>query len=241
MMRRISTIGLALVAMSVMGVFSASPAFAGCELALGFCVAGKALEAGQTKELLGSADSNFVLKGSAFGVKSVTTCTKLKLNAAEKPVVVGGMPGTGEKALVEFSECTATLGGSACKAVTISNIATRAEQVMVLKPEANKGKLATLFRPASGEVFTTLVLKECGLFGTQEAEVKGSTAMYDEPVLVEQLTGLPLFKEGTEEIREVEKFSGAKELIGLKFGGEPATLTGTAGARLVSDQNWGVF
>jgi hypothetical protein len=83
--------------------------------------------------------------------------------------------------------------------------------------------------------------RECGVFGSQEAAVSGETAAYNEPVLTEGLTALLLYKEGAEEITEVEKFGGAKTPVGLKFGGKVATLVGTAGVRLENDELWGAL
>jgi hypothetical protein len=238
-MKRIGVIGLALVAISVMGGMSASSALANCELSLGYCILGVPLLAGETREIDASAGKEFVLRGEALFVKSVTKCPTLKLNAAQKPVIKGGMPGTGEKQLVEFEGCKATLGGTACTSVEVQNAATLTEQVMVLKPAG--GKLATFFKPTNGTNFTTIKLNSCGGFGSQTATVTGTTAAYDEPLLTEKVTGLLLYLVGTEEIKEVEKSGGAKQVVGLEFGGNPATLEGTAEVLLVSKEPWGVF
>jgi hypothetical protein len=242
-MKRISITGLALVAMSVIGAFSASSAFANCELTLGYCILGVPLGAGETRLILAKVHpgSEFVLKGEAFAIKSVTKCKKLKLSTAgQDPVIVGGMPGTGSGQLVVFEECSATLGGTACTSVKVENTPTLTEQVMVLKPASRKGALATLFRPTNGTNFTTIKLTSCGGLGSQEAAVTGTTAAYDVPVLTEGLTGLLEYKEGAEEITEVEKSGGAKEPVGLKFGGKAATLNGIADVWLENDELWGV-
>ena len=241
-MKRISIIGLALMAVMAMGAVAASSASAFCELSLGYCELGKPLGAGQTLEIRAAAAKEFVLEGELLGFKSVINCTALKLNAAEKPIIKGGMPGTGEKQRVEFSGCTSTLGGSACTTTIVHNATTLTEQVMILKPEALKGRLATLFRPATGGVFSKILQSGCsGLIKEANGEVTGTTAALDEPTLVEALAGLLLYRKGANEITEVEKFGGAKEPVGLKFGGNAATLEGTAEVSLVNDDLWGVF
>jgi hypothetical protein len=241
-MKRISIIGLALMAVMAMSAIAASSAMANCELALGYCVLGKPLGAGQIQLIKATAESPFVLEGEVLGVKSIIKCTSLNLNAAEHPIIKGGMPGTGEKQRVEFTGCTSTLAGSSCTSTIVHNVTTLTEQVMILKPTTLAGRLATLFRPATGGVFSKILQSGCsGIIKEANAEVTGTTAALDEPTLVEALTGLLLYRKGANEITEVEKFGGAKEPVGLKFGGNTATLEGTAGVSLANDDLWGVF
>lgn len=241
-MKRISIIGSVLMAIMAMGAVAASSAMANCELTLGYCVLGKPLGGGQTQGIEAKAAKEFVLKGEFLGIKSVTKCKKLKLNAAKAPVIVGGMPGTGRNQLVEFAECSATLGGSACNAVSVSNASTETIQVMIDHPTSLLGKLATYFVPANGgTTFSTIKLTECGLLGSQEATVTGTTAALDTPVLTEAETGNLVYKEGAEEITEILHLDGKALKVGLKFGGNVATLDGEATVSLVSKEPWGVF
>ena len=239
-MKRIRIIGLALLALAAVSATAASSASAICPLLeLGYCVNGVPLLAGSTKEVTASAKTPFVLKGELLGLKSVTTCQKLKLNAAQKPTINGGMPGTGAKQKTEFEECTATLGGAACAGVVVGSALSNTTQTMVALPAGLKGRLATLFTPSSGSVFTSIKLTNCGGFSTT-AEVTGTTAALNNPERTEGLDGELIWNE-PQEITEVELSGGTKEAIGLKFGGKPAGLLGTALILLVSKEKWGVF
>jgi hypothetical protein len=234
-MKRTKIIGLALVA-----VFALSAVASASAAEYIYKVAGTKLEAGITKEVASKAAKEFTLKGEAFGIKSVTKCKTEKLNAAEKPVIVGGQPGKSEKEKVEFGECTATLGGAACKAAIVENVPTVNEIVTIVLPAGKAGKLATLFTPTTGGIFTTIKLKECGAFGSQEAKVEGTSAALDSPEKVEQVSGNLVWNEA-EEITKVKTFAGTEPTVGLKFGGKAATLNGEASVELVSKENWGVF
>jgi hypothetical protein len=211
---------------------------------IGYNVEGAKLEAGQTKEITSKAKTEFTLKGEqeilGVKVKSVTNCKKLKLNAADKPVLVGGEPGKSEKEDIEFEECSATLGGSKCSSVTIESALANNELVTVVSPAGKRGKLASLFTPASGKVFTKIKFTKCGLFGSQSAEVEGSSTALVGSEKTEAVTGTLVYSE-TEEITEIEKLNGTKEKTGLKFGGFAATINGEAEVELVSKEKWGAF
>jgi hypothetical protein len=236
-MQRVKILGVALAAVFAMSAITATASLAAEYI---FKVNGAKLEAGQTREVTSKAKKEFVLEGEVLGVKAVTKCKKEKLNAAEKPVIVGGIPGKSEKEKIEFSECSATVGGVACKSVTVENVPTNNEIVTIVKPAAKAGKLATKFTPSAGTKFTEIKFKECGGFGSPTAEVTGTTAALDSPEKVEQETGALIWSK-PEEITEVEKSSKAKETVGLKFAGKAATLEGEAEVTLVSKEKWGVF
>ena len=242
-MKRIKVIGIALVALFVMG---AAAAFA-VEPEHIYKVEGAKLEAGKTKEITShiKPGTEFVLKGERtvlfITVKSTTRCKKLKLNAAEKPVIVGGTPGTSEKEKIEFEECVGELEGKPCKGVSVENVPTTNELVTIKKPAALENKLGTLFKPAGGgKVFTKVVLKECPTFGTQEATVEGTAAALVNPEKGQEVAGSLIYNE-KEEITEVEKQGGGKEAVGLKSNGKKATINGTAEVELVSKEKWGAF
>jgi hypothetical protein len=238
-------LGLVLVAIFAMGVVTAS--------AMGaediYKVEGKKLEAKESKGITShiKAGTEFTLKGEEtilfVTIKSVTKCKKLKLDAAESPVIVGGLPGTSEKEKVEFEECTAELGGKACKSVAVESVATNNELVTIKKPATKEGDLGTLFKPAGGgKVFTKVKFTECGAFGNQTAEVEGTTAALVSPEKTEAVAGSLIYSESSsEEITEIEKHSGTKETVGLKFGGKKATINGTAEVELLSKEKWGGF
>jgi hypothetical protein len=238
-MKHIRVIGLVLVALFAMATAATSAMAAPKHV---YKVAGKELAAGEEKEIRSSMKSaSFVLKGKgALEIESVTTCKKLKLNAALKPVIVGGTPGTSKNEAIEFEECSATVGGAKCEKVAISSATTNNELVTIVLPAAKAGKLATLFTPATPPVFSTIKLTKCGIFGTQEAKVEGSTAAWINPEAVEEVKGMLIWNE-KEEITEVENQKGEKIKVGLTATKKKATLNGEAFVELVSGQVWGAF
>jgi hypothetical protein len=240
-MTRIKLVGLCLVAVFAFGAVAVAEAAAAEYI---YKVNGKKLEASEKKEITSKAKTEFTLTGeeSVLGtkVKAITKCKKLKLNAAEKPVIVGGTPGKSEKEKIEFEECTATLGGSKCSSVTIESASTNNEIVTIVLPASKAGKLGVLFTPASGKVFTTVKLKSCGIFGSHEAKVEGSSAALVGSEKTEAVAGTLVYSE-TEEITEIEKSNNTKEKVGLKFAGNPSKINGEAEVELVSKEKWGVF
>ena len=202
-------------------------------------VNGAKLEAGVTKAITAKAKTAFVLRGEIIGLKSVTTCKKLKLAATEPaPVIIGGKAGTSEEKIV-FEECSGTLSGSACNSVVVENTPAINEIVTVVLPAAKVGKLATLFTPKTGTVFTTIKLKECGIFGTTEGKVEGNSASLNSEGEAVVQTGT--WVEGAEEITKVKLNSGAEVEVGLKFGGNKSTLQGISEVELTTKEKWGAF
>ncbi|MFI5004766.1 MAG: hypothetical protein ACHQE6_07115 [Solirubrobacterales bacterium] len=205
-------------------------------------VAGAKLEAGQTKEIKSSMKSTtFVLKGKGvLNIESVTKCTALTLNAAEKPVIIGGKPGTSAKEKIEFTGCTATLGGAKCEKVEVENVVTNNEIVTVVLPATLKGRLATLFTPGVGEVFSKVKFVKCGIFGSQKAEVKGKSAGLDEPKEPEEVKNWLVYATGASEITEVEKSNKEKVKVELTNESKKATIEGEAWVELSTKEVWGV-
>lgn len=239
-MTRIKLAGLCLVAVFAFGAVVAAEASAAEYV---YKVNGKILAATEKKPITSKAKTEFTLTGEetvlGLKVKAITKCKKLKL-AATEPVIVGGTPGKSEKEKIEFEECTATLGGSKCSSVTIESASTNNEIVTIVAPSGKAGKLAILFTPASGTVFTTIKLKSCGIFGSHEAKVEGTSTALVNPEKIEQVVGDLVWSE-SEEITKIKKSSGAEEGTGLKFAGNPAKINGEAEVELVSKEKWGVF
>ncbi len=231
-MNRMRILGLALVAMFVFGVVAATAAMATTDV---YQVEGKTLAAGETREIKSSMKSKeFVLEGTGpLGIKSVTKCTSLKLDAADDPVIVGGEPGKSAREVIEFSGCTATLGGSKCSSVTVESAQTNNELVDV---DAKK-ELAVLFTPSSGTKFSEVKLKSCGIFGSQSATVEGSTAALVAST-AEAVKG-ELVWNAKEEITEVLKVGSTKgQTVGLTSDSNKATLNGEAFVELASGLKW---
>ncbi len=237
-MNRIKVVGLALVAVFAMSAMAAATATAAEHI---YKIEGKKLEAGEEREIKAKVSEEFTLKGKGvFEIEAVTKCKKLKLKASLKPVIVGGLPGTSKNEAIEFEECSATVGGSKCSSVEITNAATNNELVTIRAPAELNGKLATLFTPASGKEFSKTKLNKCGIFGSQSATVEGTTAALVEPEASEAVEGMLVWHESME-ITEIEKQNGTKEKVGLTSGGKKATLNGSALVALVSGQKWGAF
>lgn len=174
------------------------------------------------------AKSNQAISGTVIGIKFEVICKSLKLDAAEEPVIKGGVPGTSARDKFEFSGCE---GPSGLKC-TVEGGHLAGEIVTVVLPASKAGELATKF---TGGTFATV---KCA--GVQ-FEITGSTAMLDSPEKAEQLVGTLIAKTGTEEITEVQKSNGSKESVGLKCNGARATFAGESELTLVSNSSWGVF
>jgi hypothetical protein len=193
---------------------------------------------GETREITSSAKTEFMIKGKGvLNVELVTTCKKLKLNASEHPIILGGAPGTSEKEKIEFEECTATVGGSKCSGVEIESAALKNELVTVVSPSKEKGELATLFTPASGEVLSKIKFKSCGLLGSPKAEITGSTAAVTGPEGVFEPEGTWTWSSGEGEITEVEKSNGERKKVELdNEKTKKSTIAG--GAAVKADPPW---
>ncbi|HEV3322316.1 MAG TPA: hypothetical protein VG147_09025 [Solirubrobacteraceae bacterium] len=238
-MKHIRIIGLALVAVFALCAFAATSALAMPSAT--FSVAGKKLETGEAKEIKATDSEEFTLKGKgALEAEAVTKCKKLKLDAADKPEIVGGTPGTSKNESIEFEECTGVIkslfGEAKCTSVEITSPETNNELVLVVAPAELKEKLATLFTPASGKVFSKIKLNKCGALGNQTAEVEGTTAALV-PSEAEALEGKLVWSEKSI-ITEIEKTNGTKEKVGLTSDKKTATLNGAASVSLVSGQDW---
>jgi hypothetical protein len=238
-MTRIKLVGLGLIAAFALSAIATTSAMAAPKHI--YMVESKALAAGETKEITAKDSEEFTLTGKgALEVEAVTKCKKLKLKASEHPEIIGGTPGKSAKEVIEFEECSATVGGVKCTSVEVENASTTNELVTVLKPESLKGKLATLFDPTSGTVFSKIKLNKCGILGNQTATVEGTTAALIEPEATEALEGMLVWNSKSE-ITEVETQSGAKHPVGLTSDKKKATLNGIALVALVSGQKWGAF
>ncbi len=231
-MRRTGLVGLCLVAAFAIGAAGATQALAAEYI---YRVEGKKLGAGEKKEITAKARTEFIIK--AVVGEAEVRCKKVKLNAAEKPMIVGGAPGKSEKESFEFEECSATLDGSKCSSVMVETAVLDNEVVTVRKPAGEKGDLGVLFTPVSGKIFMTVKLIKCGIFGSQEAKAEGtSTALVSLPQKTEAAAVILVWSE-TEPITEIEKQNGSAEKTGLSG----LTLNGEVEFELVSKERWGVF
>jgi hypothetical protein len=234
-MKRMSILGLALVAMFAMSAIAATAAMA--TTTDEYQIELKKLEANETREIKASAKSEFTLKGKgALNIEAVTKCKKLKLDAADHPFVAGGTPGTSGNEAIEFEECKGTVGGAECTGgVEIESAKTTNELVEVAAPSGKAGDLAVLFKPVSGTTFSKEKLNKCGAFGSQSATVEGSTAAIASTELA--VKGTLAWNE-KEEVTEIKKLNGTKEKVGLTSDKKAATLNGESFVELVSGASW---
>ena len=211
-MRYIRLTCLTLVAVGIVAAVSAGAASAVPQYI--YKVALKKLEAGEEKEIRAKlkAGSEFTIKGKGpLNVAWIVKCTGFKLDPAEKPTIVGGIPGESKKEFFEFEGCTATVGGSKCSSLEGASAETNDELVSVVMPAAKAGKLANWFAPDNeAKKFIVLKLNKCGIFGSQKAEINGTTAALIVPEAVEGIALTWVWREGAEEITEIERHNGEK-------------------------------
>ncbi len=237
MTKRITIIGLAFAA-SWASCFAVVTSAAGAEYI--YKVNKAPLEIGKTKEVRVKAKTSQVMRGELSSTKFQVTCKKLKLVAAEKPVIQGDVPGRSEKERFVFEECESTLSTTKCEKVTAETGSLESEIVTVVRPATKAGKLAVKYKGADGSnLFVKIKLTCIGISFTIECQ--GTTAWLDSPEKMEQRIGTLIGKAGAEEITEVERSTGTKEIVGLKCEGKPVTFEGESEIELVSEENWGIF
>lgn len=198
------------------------------------------LGVGQARVETLKAKTNQTLSSTILGIKFEVVCKKLKLDAAEEPVIKGGIPGTSARNKLEFSECEAHLGSSNCGATTVEGGNLTGELVTVLLPATREGKLATRYTPSGGAGGTFAKVKMSGCGGLT-VTFSGTVALLDTPEKTEQSVGTLAAKAGSEEIAEVRKSNGTKEQLALKCEGLKASFAGESELSLLSNENWGVF
>ncbi len=182
---------------------------------------------GEFREITVKAATELVLKTEQEKSKAETKCKALKLNAGEHPEIFGGTPGTSKNEKLELQECSATVNSEKCTSVEVEATKWNNELVTVAAPAGLKGKLATVFTPASGTPLLKIKFNSCGKAGSFTAEVEGSTAAVTSPEGVFESTGTWAWSE-KEQITEVETSSGAKKSVGLKSSKLGAKLNGEA-------------
>jgi hypothetical protein len=233
MTKRAIIIGLAFAA-SWASCFAVVASAAGAEYI--YKVNKAPLETGITREVRAKAKTSQVISGEFAGTKFRITCKKLKLVAAEKPVIQGGVPGKSGKVTFVLEEC----GTSICEKPTVETGSLENEIVTVVRPATEAGKLAVKYKGSNGSnLFAKVKLTCLGISLTFYCD--GTVAWLDSPEKVEQRAGTLIGKVGTEEVTEVEKSTGAKEEVGLKCEGKPVTFEGETEIELVSEENWGIF
>jgi hypothetical protein len=154
--------------------------------------------------LFRAADGIHLQSKGALEIEAIIKCRELKLEPAEKSRIIGGTPGeSGVK--IEYESCTATLGGTRCTSVTFTYVPL-ADQIVTAVSNLI-GKIVDWFKPKTGKVMMTSKLTNCGIFGSQEVTIEGTTAALVSPEKSEQLANT-LSWSAAEEITEIEKSNG---------------------------------
>jgi hypothetical protein len=167
-----------------------------------------------------STGGPFELSTKIGSTNVVIKCTtESNVGTIDNGTNVTGETGGTDAATITFSGCSIPVA-PACVVPNISaSVGTHLKEV--------GGKIYDIFRPATGTVFATIVVEGCALEG--EFEVKGTTAGLDSEA-------------STEKKAHTLAFSGANSTAAgtaLTFGGNAATLTGSATETLMPEgSNW---
>ena len=237
-----------LILLSMLAVFaasavaSASAAAAGCEEAGGekclWTLEGKILPAGEMRELKVVPTATFTLKGKASGAKVTLKSTEIDLKEAK---ILGGNPGTNYGSIL-FKNVTVS-EPKECK-VTNKEVITeplKSELVELVKGKVPQKVDDLLFEPEkAGGVFAKIAFEnnpKCSLAGVT-AEVAGNIQSEPSPRNTETVKA-KLKTQGKEEWEFRRKGETVSHKSQLEFGGEPATLEGTAELELIKGEKWG--
>jgi hypothetical protein len=250
-MNRIRLVGLGLMAVFA---FSAMTAVAASAIEGPFYkVEGKTLKAGESRLLLATAKTNFVLAGGGNGL----TCTGLTLPNAAHMQIFGAAAGNGgtSNEVIEFTGCKVSEGLTGCE---VLNKKITTEPVLNLLGYASAtrgGPALVLFEPEAGSRFVTVHFENKGAETCKfpegvnvEGNVIGQAQVNGTPVGVpggtETLHGEVLFEQ---KAIWIERAGALKEAKGkLTLFGLGAKLSGTA-LLLVNKigggppLEWGVF
>jgi hypothetical protein len=243
-MSRARLLLLSLVA--VLSVAGVSASTASAKISFEWFVGGTLLGAGQTREFHVNNDGKiFDFHSKLLGINVLLLSNSISVKKGA--TIIGGKPGTNEETVV-FSNVTVDPPLQKCVAET-GGIANPTPGVIETKPlkteivESENGEVLILFTPkVAGEPFVEIKFLNKG---TEECAGNGVSAPVTGSIL-----GLPL-PQRTEVLRQNLVFeaadknfilaSGALNTAGLKFGAEPATLTGLTLILLTNDANFGPF
>ena len=265
-MRRISLLGLALVAVLALTAFAVSAVVATAAEAIEapfIKVEGTRLKKGEEKEVKGKqvAGTSYVLKAGAVTI----TCTAQKLKAGAK--IIGsavGEPGTSTET-IEFSGCTVAGNGTGCNVSHGGTITTEPvkDELVYLSKETDKAKfiaeyIGTLFVPVTSTKFVKVEFEPkppCEVLSTEVTgavvgEAQSSTGAKVGPSGVEPeeekgrvnfpATPILLYETVKASVGTVRELTTASTPTWLKAFGVKATLTGASELELAG-KNWGVF
>jgi hypothetical protein len=201
----------------------------------------KTLAAGEQRTFTASAESTFDLKGTIGGAAVLLLSSALKVTPGGR--IIGGKPGTAEEQVV-FEDVTVDKPAD-CEVESLPNPVEGTVRTVQLKSQIVESRISRepliLFSPEEGTVLAELrFLGEDCVVDNEEANITGNVVADPLPHLTEVLTGLLDFEPSTGNEFFLSTGSAA-ETAGLKLGGEPAKLGGTALVTLLTDEKFGAF
>jgi hypothetical protein len=194
-------------------------------------VGGTRLGQGAIKQVKLQSKGIVIFKGQAFGITAEVTC---RTSISEGATIEGRGNFQGQdKGRFIFRQCT-TVSNAGCKAlepITTNQL----KSYLAYNPNSRQQKFVDVLEPQQGTRVGEIQFKECIL---EAASLDGSIAAEILPIEKENQENLLNFPE--QPITEVVHEQQAKR-IGLRFAGEPMVFAGAYGARLVTNERWGVF
>jgi hypothetical protein len=237
---RLMLLGLA-VAITAIAV-SASAASA-ATISFVWSVDGQQLRSGsETKEFDVKSDGKtFDLAGTVGGAAALLLSTEVSVEKGAH--IIGGIPGTNEETVVFSGVTVDRPAGCAVKGGKVKTVLLKTEIVEGAKNKEGNGEVDILFVPKVGEQFAEFELENKGAETCKAAElglltVTGSVLNLPLPQKAEALAA-DLDSEAV--TKEYRNSKNEFKTVGLKFGGNTATLTGLVLVLLTSDEKWGAF
>ncbi len=204
-------------------------------------VNGSALPSGSSKEYDVNTDGHVTeLLMTVSGTKSELLSNKIKVVSGAK--IFGGVPGTNEETVEFESVIVDKPAKCAVENEKVTTAPLKSEIVEGASSKTGNGEVDILFTPKTGTVFATINFVNKG---TEECIFKGQKPAFTGSILG---LSLPQAAEATNNdldyeanTKEYKNSAGAFNTVGLKFEGEPATLTGLTLRLLVSKEKFGAF
>jgi hypothetical protein len=204
-------------------------------------VAGTRLGQGVSKQVKLQAKGVTVLKGQVTGglTSVVIECSN---SYSEGATIEGQGNFQGQdKGRVTFEQCTTAFKPAAVGCKVVEPIKTnQIKSYLAYNPNSKQQKFIDVFEPqqGTGTNFVVLHFEGGAICPLTEAPVTGAVAGELIPIEKEGQEGLLNFPETPITTIEHEQ---QKRTIGLKFDFEPAIFSGAFGARLATNEQWGVF
>jgi hypothetical protein len=141
-----------------------------------------------------------------------------------------------DKGRVVFEQCKVTSTIAGCTEVSQPIITNQLKSFLAFNPNNKQQKFVDVFEPQQGNTFVVLHFNKGCFF--ENVEVSGAVAAEIVPIEKESQELLLDFPESP--ITTIVHGQQERK-IGLTFAGEPMILDSVYGARLATNQPWGVF